>query len=113
MTDVKCICKSGKKKMVYREDMELIKKYALRYAEKKEKQHELEEPWSEERTRNTVYVKKATENYRKICEKKIRRKLCPGEHVHHINGVHNDNRPENLEPLSSNEHGKKHGFVWR
>lgn len=34
--------------------------------------------------------------------------VTDAEHVHHINGDTSDNRPENLELLSSSEHLKKH-----
>lgn len=39
-----------------------------------------------------------------IMEKHLRRKLLPAEHVHHINGLKNDNRLENLVLLKTTSH---------
>lgn len=47
--------------------------------------------------------------HRVVAEVKIGRPLRPGEVVHHINGDHRDNRPENLEVLpNQSEHAKTH-----
>jgi transposase len=44
-----------------------------------------------------------------VCEQKIGRFLEPGEVVHHINGIRNDNRPENLINLPERQHAKISG----
>ena len=44
--------------------------------------------------------------HRLIMESIVGRHLEKTEHVHHINGNRWDNRPENLQLLSSSEHGK-------
>lgn len=46
--------------------------------------------------------------HKKIMEEALGRKLRPNESVHHINGIHDDNRLENLLVLDRNEHLRLH-----
>jgi HNH endonuclease len=42
--------------------------------------------------------------HRLVMEQHLGRKLSPTEHIHHLNGVKHDNRLENLQIVSSQEH---------
>ena len=44
--------------------------------------------------------------HRLVAEKVIGRRLSKREHVHHLNGVKDDNRPENLQVIDIKDHCK-------
>jgi hypothetical protein len=48
-----------------------------------------------------------------ILEKKIGRLLTADECAHHINGIRNDNKPENLMVMTHEEHNKHHNPMTR
>lgn len=58
-----------------------------------------------------IYIgnKQYKTEHRVVVEQYLGRTLAKDEHVHHKNGYRNDNRLENLEILSRQEHGKLHG----
>lgn len=42
--------------------------------------------------------------HRLVAEEKYGRRIKKTEHVHHLNGIRNDNRPENLVVMASRDH---------
>jgi HNH endonuclease len=46
--------------------------------------------------------------HRVVATRMLGRPLRKGEHVHHVNGIKTDNRPENLQVLSQQAHRKIH-----
>lgn len=48
--------------------------------------------------------------HRYVMEQILGRKLAADEHVHHKNRIRSDNRPENLEVLTQEEHARLHAL---
>lgn len=44
--------------------------------------------------------------HRLVAEQKYERRILPWEHIHHANGVRDDNRPENLYVVGSSDHAR-------
>lgn len=58
--------------------------------------------------KRTTYKGKPIDEHRKVMEKYLGRELESWEIVHHINGDKRDNRVENLQVMTQNEHNKLH-----
>lgn len=63
--------------------------------------------WLPDGTRH--YIKQ----HRYFMERHLGRKLLPNEDVHHINGVKDDNRIENLQVIIHGEHSRHHNLNGR
>lgn len=46
--------------------------------------------------------------YRLVAEEMLGRRLRRGEVVHHLNGIKDDDRRENLQVMSTSDHAKLH-----
>jgi hypothetical protein len=57
-------------------------------------------------TKNGYY-----EQHRLVMEQRLGRYLLPTEDVHHVNGIKNDNRVENLTVMTHGEHARLHVLV--
>lgn len=57
---------------------------------------------------NPSSMKRYVFEHRLVMEKHLGRYLSPDEHIHHLNEIKNDNRIENLQIVSVQEHSRLH-----
>ena len=58
---------------------------------------------------NTIKTIGEKKSYRQIAEEYFQKKLLPDEVVHHIDGNHDNNDPENLVIMKRSQHSRLHG----
>jgi hypothetical protein len=56
----------------------------------------------------SAYEVQKRKEARKVLQKKLRRVLCAGEAVHHIDGNFSNNSPDNLMAMDAREHMRHH-----
>jgi len=83
------IAKRGKESLAWKGGVKYRRGYKMIYAP----DHPSNLKRKTKRSGDRLYVLE----HRLVMEKKLGRYLHPFEHIHHINGVRDDNRPENLE----------------
>ncbi len=72
--------------------------------------YEPDNPMSDKKSRKGYVLE-----HRKVMGDKLGRPLLKSEIVHHINGIRDDNRIENLEITNSSDHVAKHNSerIWK
>jgi HNH endonuclease len=63
-------------------------------------------PWTKHKTRKDGYVVLTILEHRYVMEQHLGRALRRDEHVHHLNGVRDDNRLENLALMTHSDHSR-------
>ena len=64
--------------------------------------------WTRQR-RKDGYIVLTTLEHRHVMEQQLGRPLRRDEHVHHLNGKRDDNRPENLALMTHSDHARLTG----